>query len=238
MEDFLKKMENDEFKNKFTELSKEIQDMVGDTIHIKIGDEQEQQATQESSVGESIYWTRHGSIIAENLEHNFSVIDREIYITNDVNAYTPEEIDLKIKTICFLTDDYINPIKLIINNYGGDVYALMAIYDTIRLSETPIHTFTKGCAMSAGALLLCFGKHRVMTKNSSIMLHDYSGGLHGTTKDWLTNTKHMEKIQDNMYHLLGKHTKKDFKWWKNKLQRDLYLDADECLKLGIVDEII
>jgi len=236
--DFNKKMLDPEFKDKFTNLSQQLQELAGQTIHITVGEQMEQTGEQISSGEESLYWTQRASILNEHIEHGFSIIDREIYITHEVDSFTPQEIDLKIKTIIALSNDEETPIKIIINNYGGDVYALMGTYDSIRLSNTPIHTFAKGCAMSAGALLLAFGKHRVMTENSTVMFHDYSGGLHGTTKDWVNNTAHMEHIQGIMYKLLGEHSNKNAKWWKNKLQRDVYFTAEECLKLGIIDEVV
>ena len=64
-------------------------------------------------------------------------------------------------------------IYLYINSPGGDVYAGLAIYDTMQFVKPDISTISVGIAMSMGALLLTGGAEgkRMALPNSKILIH-------------------------------------------------------------------
>jgi ATP-dependent Clp protease, protease subunit len=68
-----------------------------------------------------------------------------------------------------------NPITVIINSSGGDVYTSFAIIDAIRGCKSPINTVGTGHIMSAASLILASGTgKRILTPNTSVMIHEMS----------------------------------------------------------------
>ena len=76
-------------------------------------------------------------------------------------------------------------IALYINSPGGSVTSAFAIYDTMQFIGNPISTVCMGTACSAGSFLLMAGTpgRRIALPNSSIMVHQPSGGFQGVVSD-------------------------------------------------------
>ena len=51
-----------------------------------------------------------------------------------------------------------DPIEIVIDSYGGEMYSMFAIYDTIKQASCPVHTLALGKVMSAAVLLLAAGE--------------------------------------------------------------------------------
>src|SRR5690348_7636382 len=79
------------------------------------------------------------------------------------------------------SDDPDKDIAIYINSPGGQVYAGLAIYDTMQFIKPEVQTICVGIAMSMGSLLLAGGAHgkRFALPNSRILIHQPSGGFQG-----------------------------------------------------------
>jgi ATP-dependent Clp protease, protease subunit len=111
------------------------------------------------------------------------LMDRIIFLGTPVDDNVS---NLVIAQLLFLqADDPDRDIFLYINSPGGSVYAGLAIYDTIQYLTAPVNTMCMGMAASMGALLLAAGAEgkRSALPNSRIMIHQPSGGSHGTAAD-------------------------------------------------------
>tara|TARA_B100001123_G_scaffold443753_1_gene590602 strand:- start:6256 stop:6876 length:621 start_codon:yes stop_codon:yes gene_type:complete len=136
------------------------------------------------------------------------------------------------------------PIEFYLSTYGGSADDMFALYDVMRgvRQETEIHTLGLGKVMSAGVLLLAAGTKgkRRIAKNCRIMIHSVAAGNHGNLQD-LTNE--LEAISDlqKMYTkcLVAETnmTKSDIKEMLNR-NVNVYLSAEEAVKLGIADIIV
>jgi len=131
-------------------------------------------------------------------------------------------------------------ITVYIHSPGGSAYSLISMLESVRLCVKPVQIICKGIAMSAAATFLMCGTKglRKATRNSNIMIHDLSTGIGGTYKDIMTEANHIKDLQQQCYNILAENTAKDSEWWEANLQRDMYLTAQQCLELGIIDEII
>jgi ATP-dependent Clp protease protease subunit len=76
------------------------------------------------------------------------------------------------------SEDPAKDVSLYINSPGGDVYAGLAIYDTMRFVKPDVGTFCFGSAMSMAAVLLCAGAKgkRMALPNAKVLLHQVSAG--------------------------------------------------------------
>ena len=130
------------------------------------------------------------------------------------------------------------PIVIPIMSYGGDLDVTYTFIDVCAMSKTPIITVNMGSAMSAGVLLLLAGHKRYTLKHAQAMIHSGSGGMEGTFEQMEASQAFYKNQVARMREYLLERTKIDAKSFGRKKTKDWYLDADEQVKLGIVDEII
>jgi ATP-dependent Clp protease, protease subunit len=206
----------------------------------------------------SNYWVNIKKI--EKLENNKPQNDDDLMIDNKIesdknNIYFYSEVERenildlnrKLKNIDLTISnhsnewDYCNsvvPIKLHINSYGGSVIDGLCAVDHIRKCKNPVHTIVEGCAASAASLMSVVGTKRFIHKHSYILIHQLSAWHAGNfeqLKDEMENCRLLMKAIKEIYREYTKFTKKDL---DKILKRDLFLDANECLRFGLVDEVI
>src|SRR5438477_4839001 len=83
------------------------------------------------------------------------------------------------------SEDPDKDVCLYVNSPGGQVYAGLAIYDTMRFIKPDVATICCGIAMSMGSLILAGGAagKRSALPNSRILIHQPSGGFQGQATD-------------------------------------------------------
>src|SRR6187431_1321150 len=103
-------------------------------------------------------------------------------------------------------------INIYINSPGGSVTAGLAIYDTMQFLTCDVNTFCIGMAASMGAVLLAAGTKgkRYALPNSDIMIHQVSGGAHGTASDVERTVEFMYKLKKRLIQILASHTGKGY----------------------------
>ena len=136
--------------------------------------------------------------------------------------------------------DQKQPISIYINSPGGQVYAGLAIYDAMQMIQAPVSTVAVGITASMGTALLCFGQKgkRLALPHATIHMHPTGGGAQGYTEDVRIATREQERLQAQLFHLIGKHTGHSAKEIEAFFLRDRYMNAIEAKEFGIVDEIL
>lgn len=130
------------------------------------------------------------------------------------------------------------PIKVYISTCGGDVVTLWTLIQVIQTSKTPVWTINISFAYSAGAELLTAGHKRLALKGTQTMFHRGScffGGEQGVVE---STKKHFDSLEKKLTEFLMNHTKIDPKFYKKKASSDIYMDEEEALKNGVIDEIV
>jgi ATP-dependent Clp protease protease subunit len=138
------------------------------------------------------------------------------------------------------------PITVYVNSGGGSVGAGMAIMEMIyrarREYRVRVHTCVTGYAYSMGAVIVQAGDHRTMGRLSTMMLHGVSWMLAGEEdkifRDYQKLASHYQQTIGEIFaRRTGRH---DARWWQRFIYsgRDRFLTADECLALGLVDEVV
>jgi len=141
-------------------------------------------------------------------------------------------------------DAYVKPIEFYISTWGGDALGMFAIYDLMRMIREgcPIYTCAIGKVMSAGVLLLAAGTKgkRRIGKNTRIMLHSVRGSHMGAIHSLENEMAETRWIQNQHIDALVKETKLTKKKLNTMLNKkvDVYLSADDAIKLGIADIIV
>src|SRR5213595_699569 len=109
--------------------------------------------------------------------------ERVVFLVGPVNDAAANVI---VAQMLFLESE--NPDKDIhfyINSPGGSVSAGMAIFDTMQFIKPDVSTLCVGMAASMAAFLLAAGAKgkRFCLPNSTVMIHQPSGGFQGQVSD-------------------------------------------------------
>ena len=164
--------------------------------------------------------------------------DRIIFLSGEIDDYTA---NLVVAQMLFLEmEDPDKEINLYINSPGGSVTAGMAIYDTMQYLRCPVSTLCIGMAASMGAFLLAAGAKgmRRTLPNAEIMIHQPLGGAQGQASDIVIHAENILKIKKKMNQILAQRTGQPLEKVEQDTDRDHFMDAEEALAYGIVDEIV
>ncbi|WP_339738625.1 ATP-dependent Clp protease proteolytic subunit [uncultured Sunxiuqinia sp.] len=136
--------------------------------------------------------------------------------------------------------DQKRPISLYIQSPGGEVYAGLAIYDTMKMLSSPVSTYSIGFTGSMGTFLLSAGEKgsRFALPHATIHMHPAGGGAKGYTEDVRIATQEQERLQAQLFHLMGNNTGHTWQEIEGFFIRDKYLNAQEAKNFGIVDEVL
>ncbi len=132
------------------------------------------------------------------------------------------------------------PINLYINSPGGSVYAGLAIYDAMQMIQAPVSTVAVGVSASMGTALLTSGHKgkRYALPHATIHMHPTGGGAQGYTEDVRIATREQERVQAQLFHLMGKHSGHTWQEIEEYFLRDRYLNSLEAKAFGLVDEVL
>ena len=138
------------------------------------------------------------------------------------------------------SEDPDKDISIYVNSPGGNVYAGLAIYDTMQFIKPDVSTICVGIAMSMGALLLASGAKgkRFVLPNSKILIHQVSGGFEGPATDIEIHAREALNLRRRLDEILAKHTGQELDKVEHDTDRDYFMTAEESLAYGIVDKII
>lgn len=137
-----------------------------------------------------------------------------------------------------------DPIEFIVSTNGGSAPDMFAIYDVMRMvrENCSIRTLGIGKVMSAGVLLLASGTkgERRIGKNCRVMIHSVVSAQHGQMHDILNEVGEAKWVQRRYIKVLADETSMTEKQIKSFFRKkiNVYLGAEEAVKLGIADIII
>jgi len=138
------------------------------------------------------------------------------------------------------SEDPDKDVNLYINSPGGDVSALLAIYDTMQYIKCDVSTIVMGLAASAAAVLLLAGADgkRFALPNARVLLHQPHGGAQGQAVDIEIQAKEIMRLRALLEQIISEHTGQPLEKVTKDTDRDFILTAQEAKDYGIVDEIL
>jgi len=164
--------------------------------------------------------------------------NRIVFLGSPIND---QIANLIVAQLLYLSsEDPESPIQMYINSPGGQVYAGMAIYDTMQMIPNPISTLAVGMTASFGTILLTAGSkgQRYALPNATIHMHQPLGGAQGQASDIEIQAKEILRLKDHLNQILSNHTGKPIKTIEEDTNRDFYLDAVGAVKYGLVDHVM
>lgn len=164
--------------------------------------------------------------------------DRIVLLAEEVNSNSAMSI---ISQLLFLeSEDPEAPITIYINSPGGSISDGMAIYDVMNKIKCPIITVCTGMAASMGAFLLSAGSKgkRYCLPNSTVMIHQPLGGAQGQATEIEIAAQRILKLREKLYTIMAKNSGQSYDTIAKACERDNYLEPEEALAMGIIDEIV
>ena len=131
-------------------------------------------------------------------------------------------------------------ISMYINSPGGVVTSGLSIYDTMQYIKPKVSTLVIGQAASMGSLLLTAGEKgmRFSLPNSSVMVHQPSGGFQGQATDIMIHARNTERLKKRLNEIYVRHTGNTYRKVEDALERDNFMTPEEAKAWGLIDEIL
>ena len=166
--------------------------------------------------------------------------DRIIFATGGVDD---DMANLIVAQLLFLSnEDPEADIHLYINSPGGSVSAGLAIYDTMQFIRPQVNTYCVGMAASMGAVLLTGGEKgkRYVLPNSRVLIHQplISGVLTGPATDLDIEAQEILRLRLRLYEIIAEGTGQDLEKIEKDCDRNKWLDANEAIEYGCVDQVL
>ncbi|NJK95835.1 MAG: ATP-dependent Clp protease proteolytic subunit [Bacteroidales bacterium] len=164
--------------------------------------------------------------------------ERIIFLSGPINGMVS---GLVVAQLLYLNSvDPKQPVHLYIHSPGGEVYAGLAIYDTMKMLSSPVSTYAVGFTGSMGTFLLSAGEKgkRFALPHATVHMHPTGGGSQGYTEDVRIATHEQERLQTQIFHIMGQNCGHTWKEIEAFFLRDKFMNAQEAKEFGIIDEVM
>jgi ATP-dependent Clp protease protease subunit len=131
-------------------------------------------------------------------------------------------------------------IQMYINSPGGQIYAGLAIYDTMRMIPNKISTVAVGMTASFGTVILAAGEkgQRYSLPHATIHMHQPLGGAQGQASDIEIQAKEILRLKARLNEIMAESTGQPIETIEHDTERDYYLDAKQAVTYGLVDKVL
>jgi ATP-dependent Clp protease protease subunit len=177
-------------------------------------------------------------------ERSFDIYSR---LLNDRIVMVGSAIDDEVANVVVAqllhleSDDPDKDISVYVNSPGGDVYAGLAIYDTMTFVKPDVRTICVGTAMSMGAVLLAAGAKgkRSALPNAKILIHQvWTGQFGGQASDVEIRAREVLDLKRRVEGILADHTGQPLDRVSEDTDRDHFMTSAEAVEYGLIDEVL
>ena len=163
--------------------------------------------------------------------------DRILWVSGGVNQQMSDIVQAQL---LFLDSVEKKDISLYINSPGGSVLCGLGIVDLMNYISSDVATINIGMCASMASILLSSGAKgkRSSLVYSKVMIHQVSSGSSGHIEDNRISQMEAEKYNYILFKMLSKNTGRTFDEVLEGARRDHWLNSDEALKFGLIDEVI
>lgn len=201
----------------------------------------------------------------ESKLQTFDVTKRNLYITEDIDEKTSDDIIRWVTNL--ITGDNniidenkkalkeffghnikeeikISDVNVWLDTYGGACYQCYAIHDMLTMLNNHCKTniTATGACMSAGICILLSVPYeqRFATKNTTFLIHQASSVAIGKTADLEDDVKEAKRLTEMIYKLIIEETAITRKELEDNYSRkkDWILTSEQALKLKLISKII
>lgn len=149
--------------------------------------------------------------------------------------------NLVVAQLLYLSrEDAEREISMYINSPGGQIYAGLAIFDTMRMIPNKISTVAVGVTASFGTVLLAAGTkgQRYALPHATIHMHQPLGGAKGQASDIEIQAKEILRLKSRLNEIMSESTGQKLEVIEKDTERDFYLNAQQAVEYGLVDKVL
>ncbi|MBL8162286.1 MAG: ATP-dependent Clp protease proteolytic subunit [Anaerolineae bacterium] len=149
--------------------------------------------------------------------------------------------NLMIAQLLYLDhEDRDQQVQVYVQSPGGEVYAGLAIYDTMQQMHAPVSTVAVGRAASFGTVILTAGRKglRYALPSATIHMHQPLGGAQGQVSDMLIQINEYTRLRTYLNEIFVYHTGQDRAVIERDTDRDIYLTAQQAVEYGLIDGVL
>jgi len=163
--------------------------------------------------------------------------DRILWVAGVVNDNMSTIVQAQLM---FLDSTEKKDITMHIDSPGGSVKSGLSMVDVMRYINSDVATINTGMAASMGSILLSSGTKgkRSSLNFSKVMIHQVSSGAQGHVEDNRISQMESEKYNYILFKMLAENSGKSFQEVLESARRDKWLNSQEALDFGFIDEII
>lgn len=131
-------------------------------------------------------------------------------------------------------------IQMYINSPGGQIYAGLAIYDTMKMIPNKISTVAVGVTASFGTVLLAAGTKgkRYALPHATVHMHQPLGGAEGQASDIEIQAREILRLKARLMNILSESTGQTLEVIERDTDRNFYMDAQQAVDYGLVDQVL
>jgi len=162
---------------------------------------------------------------------------RTVLLVGEIDTELSEKV---VRQLLLLDSISAEPITLLIDSPGGDVYAGFSIFDVIRFIKAPVRIVGIGLIASAAALVLIAvpKERRFGLPNSSYLIHQPLSGMNGVATEIEIHARELEKVRDKINRFIAEETGKPLEQIEKDTDRDFWMDAEEAKNYGLIGQLI
>ena len=163
--------------------------------------------------------------------------DRILWVAGVVNDNMSTIVQAQLM---FLDNLNNNDITMHVDSPGGSVKSGLSMVDVMRYIKSDVATINTGMAASMGSILLSSGTKgkRSSLNFSKVMIHQVSSGAQGHVQDNRISQMESEKYNYILFKMLAENSGRSFDEVLESARRDKWLNSQEALDFGFIDEII
>jgi len=186
------------------------------------------------------------------LKWGVDVIHRKIYFgkptdkepddeETSYNAFDQDSVKVAIMGIHIMEEMSSKPITIYMTSYGGNAEAMMALHDTIEQTRCKFVFYGMGHVGSAATWIMCCCDERYLSKLTRVLIHEGNNdpGCR-TLADQKIYQNEEQIIQSKLNQVFADNSYPDKKFYDRLTStgKDIFISAEEALKLGLIDEIV
>lgn len=162
---------------------------------------------------------------------------RTILLTGEVDKDLSERVIRHLLLLESISDE---PITLLVDSPGGDVYAGFSIFDMLRFVKAPVRIVGMGLVASAAALILLAvpKERRFGLPNSSYLIHQPLSGIQGVATEIEIHARELEKTKARLNEIIAEATGQNLERVSKDTDRDYWMNAKEALAYGLIAKVV
>ena len=164
--------------------------------------------------------------------------DRIVMVSGPIETNMANTI---IAQLLFLESENPNAdISMYINSPGGEVYAGLAIMNTMQYIKPNVSTIGMGVVASMASVLLAAGEKgkRFLLPDSTVMIHQPSAGTQGMITDMEISVREGQRLKKLITQKMSEFTGRKEKEVFDAMERDNWMDAEAAKEFGLIDGIL